>query len=69
MAKNLPSAMELANEIWCLIECDQGKSFISDGLDAAKSRRQVFDVVRGSLKHAERSVKNTRAFLKKYGEL
>jgi hypothetical protein len=68
MAK-APTIAQLAEEIFGLVEYDQGKAFISDGIEASKSRRELFAVVRGSLKHSEIVVTKTRAFLRKYGQL
>lgn len=62
------TVQQLAEEIFGLVENDQGKAFISDGIEACKSRRELFAVVRGSLKHSRIVVKKTRAFLRKYGE-
>ena len=59
---------ELADEIFSAVQYDQGKAFISDGIEAASSPDQLFAVVRGSLKHSEIVVKKTRAFLRKYGQ-
>lgn len=59
---------QLADEIFNLVQTDQGRAFISDGIEAARSPEHLFAVVRGSLKHSRIVVKKTRAFLRKYGQ-
>lgn len=63
-----PEVKKLADEIFGAVEYDQGKAFISDGIEAAKSPKQLFATVRASLKHSQIVVRKTRAFLRKYGE-
>lgn len=67
MAKT-PTVQKLAEEIFAAVQYDQGKAFISDGIEASRSRAQLFAVVRGSLKHSQLVVRKTRAFLRKYGQ-
>lgn len=59
----------LADEIFDLVQTDQGKAFISDGMGAAKSPEHLFAVVRHSLKRSRSVVRKTEAWLKKYGQL
>lgn len=59
---------KLAAEIFDLVEFDQGKGFISDGLDALKTERELFEIVRGHLRASERAARKIRGWLKKYGQ-
>lgn len=59
----------LADEIFQIVEEDQGYAFISDGLNSIKSRKKLFATVRGALKHTEISARKIRKWLKKHGEL
>lgn len=64
-----PPVASLADEIFFLVQVDQGFGFISDGLGALPSRQKVFDTVRGALKASERATRKMRRWLKKYGQL
>lgn len=59
----------LADEIFRLVEADQGKGFISDGLGALESKATLFSVVRGHLVRTERAARKIRRWLNGYGEL
>lgn len=59
----------LADEVFGVVEHDQGKGFVSDGLGACRSREDFFNVVRGHYHHSRVAVKKLAAFLRKYGEL
>lgn len=63
------SVNALADEIFALIQEDQGFGFISDGLGGLKSEKELFTVIRGALKHTELAAKKIRAWLKKYNQL
>lgn len=59
----------LADEIFQMVEHDQGFAFISDGLNSCKNKKQLFATVRGALKYTEISARKMRKWLKRYGEL
>lgn len=61
--------IELADELFKLVEYDQGKGFISDGLNALPNKTIFFDVVRGHLRHSELAVKKIKRFLRRHNEL
>ena len=56
---------QLADELFRLVERDQGAAFISDGL----LPERVFDVARISLHHSEAVARKLKRWLKKHGEL
>jgi hypothetical protein len=62
-------ASRLADEIFALVECDQGKGFISDGLGALETADRVFGTVRGALGATERAALKMRAWLRKHGQV
>lgn len=66
MKKNVAA---LADEIFALVERDQGFGFICDGLGALKNKEKLFAVVRGALKHTELAAKKMRKWLKTHGQL
>lgn len=59
----------LADELFGLVQLDQGKGFVSDGLEVIETRAEFFEIVRGHLEHSERACQKLRAFLRKYDEL
>lgn len=69
MKKNKEKTVEeLAGEIFRLVQYNQGKSFISDGLGYLSSREELFNVVRRALIHTEWTVNNMKRWLRKYGQ-
>lgn len=58
----------LADEIFRLVQEDQGFGFVSDGMGALPDRKNVFAFVRGALKHTERAAGKMRRWLRKYGQ-
>lgn len=59
-------AGEIAEELFALVEHDQGGAFISDGMELM-DRELFLDCVESSLECTLRTVKAFRSFLKKYG--
>lgn len=56
---------QLADELFRLVERDQGMAFISDGTLPDR----VFIMARLSLRYSERVVQKLKRWLKKHGEL
>jgi hypothetical protein len=67
--REAPSAAMLADEVFALVQFDQGKGFVSDGLNALRTTAKVFEIVRGHLWHTERAAELMKNWLRKYGEL
>lgn len=63
--EQLPSIEFLADEIFTMVQHDQGRGFISDGMGVAKSQEQLFDWVESALYHTECSARIMRKWLKK----
>jgi hypothetical protein len=66
--KKEPTVQELGNELFDLVEQDQGFAFISDGCGMGE-RDQFFRNVRNSLRRTMLSADKMQGFLLKYGEL
>jgi len=64
-----PTIADEANSIFNLVQEDQGKGFISDGLDIAENMDQLYDWVRGALFRTERAGRKMRKWLKDRDEL
>lgn len=60
---------ELADEVFRLVEYDQGMGFVSDGLGACKTHPEFFGTVRGHLQYTKRAAEKLRRFLTKYDQL
>jgi len=69
MIKTSRTVEQLADEIFALVQFDQGKGFISDGLGALETQAKLFAVVRGHLEYTERAAKKIRRWLNSYAEL
>jgi hypothetical protein len=54
----------LADELFALVEHDQGKAFISDGLDAL-TPMEIVAAARVALRHTERVARKLRAWLRR----
>lgn len=67
-AVSVNDAGGLADELFALVETDQGNFYVSDG-DYPPDRKAFFAIVRGQLEHGRIAVRQMRTFLKKYGEL
>lgn len=63
--KKLPSSQELDDELFLLIEAEQGYAFISDGVHVLPPER-IINVARASLTHHRKCVKLLSGFVKKY---
>ncbi len=50
-------------ELFLLVERDQGKAFISDGLDALPTAKDIVEAARTSLKYTERVAQKLRAWI------
>lgn len=59
---------KLAIELFALVERDQGKAFISDGMGAL-STADIYEAARTSLIYSESVVRNLRKWLKRHGQL
>lgn len=59
---------KLADELFRLVEKDQGKGFISDGLGVLKNEDEFFEVVKMHLNYSRIVVKRIESFLRKYGK-
>lgn len=59
---------KLNDELFQLVERDQGYAFISDGM-GSMTREQFFAMARRALKHSRAASQKLGAFLKKHGEL
>jgi hypothetical protein len=58
----------LADELFTLVQGEQGNGFISDGLAEITDHKQFFGFVRGHLFHTRKAARLIEAFLKKYNE-
>lgn len=67
MSKKTKSEI-LGDELFLLIERDQGKAFISDGIGML-SEDQIFALARQSLAISENIAKKLRMWLKRHGQL
>ncbi len=67
-AKN-KSVSKLADELFQLVQEDQGKAFISDGLDIISPHRKLFAVVRGALYHNRIASRKIALWLRQYDEM
>ncbi len=56
---------KLADELFGLVQTDQGYFYVSDG-EYFLTKDAFFERVRGRLKHGRKAVKNMAAFLQKY---
>ncbi len=63
-----PRSTKLADELFVLVQGDQGKAFISDGLDAL-SPRDIVEAARTSLRFTEASARKLRRFIKAHRKL
>lgn len=63
MAKR--SAQKMADELFALVETDQGKGFISDGY-LGSTPEAVLRIARISLQYTERSARKLRKWIRKY---
>lgn len=59
---------KLGEELFELVERDQGYAYISDGM-GSMTRQQFFDMTRRALKHSDIATTKIRSFLRKHGEL
>ena len=57
----------LAAELFALVEFDQGKAFISDGMGNL-SRAEIIKVARMALRHTEVTADHLRSFLSRFNE-
>ena len=55
---------KLANELFLLVEYDQGQAFISDGTGVL-SRKEIFDLAQAALKHSRIVVRKLEQFMKR----
>ena len=55
----------LADDLFRLVEHDQGKAFISDGLDVL-SPRDILDAANTSLRYTERVARKLRRWLRNH---
>lgn len=62
--KTGPPDPELGNELFNLVEMDQGWAFISDGI-VVLSRHEIFNLAQASLKHSRRVVRILEKFMKR----
>lgn len=56
---------ELAEELFKLVECDQGKAFISDGIGVL-SEEGIYGLARQTISINERLNRKLKAWLKKH---
>jgi hypothetical protein len=66
---DIPEVVKKADEIFRLVEKDQGFAFISDGLGAVKSLQDLYAIVKITLRHTEKTARLIRAWLKKEGQM
>jgi hypothetical protein len=57
---------QLAEELFALVEYDQGKGFVSDGLAALKTHDEFWKVVKIATAATDRASAKLHSFLKKY---
>ena len=55
----------LADELFRLVEKDQGRAFISDGIEAL-SRREIIALAKGSLMHSRKVVLLLEGFIGRF---
>lgn len=58
---------DLADSLFRVVEAEQGRAFISDGLDALDTIECVLDAAQKSLRHTENVAKILRKWLTKHG--
>ena len=61
-------AERMADELFFLVQYDQGKAFISDGMDCMKPS-DIISAARSSLRRTERVARRLRRWLGKYEDL
>ncbi len=54
---------KMAAELFLLVEGDQGKAFISDGLEVLPTPKDIVEAARTSLKYTERVAQTLRAWI------
>jgi hypothetical protein len=64
----IPTIKQLNLEVFNAVQTDQGYAHISDGLDACKTRKQFFNIIRISHKHSKIALRKIEIFLKKYNQ-
>lgn len=62
--KTGPPDEKLGDELFLLIERDQGRSFISDGIGIL-SRKEIFDLAMASIKYHAKCLVKLKRFMKK----
>ncbi len=62
--KTGPPDPDLANELFGLVERDQGYAFISDGIEVL-SRAEIFTLAQAALKNSRRVVRTLERFMKR----
>ena len=63
-----PAVERLGEEIFGLVQDAQGKGFVSDGIVAVPTTRQLFGVIRFHLKHTRRAARIMEKWLKRHRE-
>ena len=61
------NAGKMADELFALVESDQGKAFISDGMDCMKPS-DIISAARTSLRYTEKVARKLRKWLGKHGD-
>ncbi len=59
--------MSIGDELFELVQADQGRAFIADSLDDMPADG-VLRIARGALKHTERTARLLRKFIKQHEE-
>ena len=62
----LPAVPRMADELFRLVEYNQGKAFISDGMGVFATREELLAVVRGCLAQSRLATNKMAAWLEKY---
>ena len=63
------TVQKAGEEVFRLIEGDQGYAFLSDGIGCLPTKDRLFSEVRASLKHHKICVRKLTAWLKRYDQL
>lgn len=63
------TAQELSDELFLLVETDQGKAFISDGISPSWTPEDYFMAVRMSLRRTKKVAATMQDFLERHEEL
>lgn len=68
--KKLPPIDDLADEVFQLVEQDQGRGFVAESTgDQHRDHEQFFNRVRSSEKYTRIAANKLRKFLRKYDQL